>query len=218
MVAYKKLTKDVREHIANRMYRNRCTKEVNQQIKEKSEEISRFLYNQVPKDVRDFVKGHETYMNMNTVHMYGHYFFKRNRNEEPNRKDCLCCFLYPTFEIHDVFVKMFNDSGNSGYNTENILKYIETNHPVLFNECKQLILKMYDIAKWGKSVLCVLNNITTVNKLKDEFPEAYEVYKELMGDPEDDCNTIDKNTGKTVNMCDAIEKVRAEYNSSVNQK
>lgn len=216
MVAYKKLTKEVREHIANRMYRNRCAKEITPQIKEKSDEISRFLYNQVPKDVRDFIKGHETYMDMSTVYIYGHYFFKRN--EEPKRSDALCCFYYPDFEVHDVFLKMFNDTNNSGYNSENVLTYLEKNHPVLFNQCKQIILDMYNIAKWGKSVLCVLNNITTVNRLKDEFPEAYEVYKELMGDPEDDCNTIDKNTGKAVNMCDAIEKVRAEYNSSINKK
>mgnify|MGYP004567323409 FL=1 len=216
MVAYKKLTKEVREHIANRMYRNRCTKEITPQIKEKSEDISRFLFNQVPKDVRDFIKGHEKFMDMNTVRIYGHYFFEKG--EEPKRCECLNCFYYPDFEIHNVFLKMFNDTKNSGYNSENVLKYLKSNHPDLFNECKQILMKMFDIAKWGKSVLCVLNNITTVNKLKDEFPEAYEVYKELAGDPEDDCNTIDKNTGKSVNMCDAIEKVRAEYNSSVNQK
>lgn len=216
MVAYKKLSNDVRERIANRMYRNRCSKEITPQIKEKSEEISRFLFNQVPKDVRDFITGHETYMDMSTICIYGYYFF--NRDEVPKRCDCLNCFYYPDFEIHDVFIKMFNDTKNSGNNTDSILNYLKSNHPDLFNDCKQIILKMYDIAKWGKSVLCVLNNITTVNKLKDEFPEAYEVYKELVGDPEDDCHTIDKNSGNSVNMCDAIEKVRAEYNSSVNQK
>lgn len=213
MVAYKKLSNDVRERIANRMYCKRCANEITPQIKEKSDEISEFLFNQVPKDVRDFIAGHETYMDMSTIRIYGYYFF--NRDEEPQRSKCLNIFYYPDFEIHNVFVKMFNDTKNSGNNSDSILNYLKVNHPDLFNDCKQIILKMYDIAKWGKSVLCILNNITTVNKLKDEFPEAYEVYKELVGDPEDDCNTIDKNTGKSVNMCDVIEKVRAEYNSSI---
>lgn len=213
MVAYKKLTKEVRVHIANRLYRKRCEKEIVPQINEKSEELSRFLFNQVPKDVRDFIKGHETYMGMSDIRIFGYYFFERK--EEPKRCEALDCFYYPDFKVNNVFVNMFNNTGNSGYNTENVLKFVKENHPDLFNECKQVILDMYNIAKWGKSVLCILNNITTVNKLKDEFPEAYEVYKELIGDPDNNCNTIDKDSGKTINMCDAIEKVRAEYNSSV---
>lgn len=49
-----------------------------------------------------------------------------------------------------------------------------------------------------KKVSCVLDNISTEKRLKDEFPEAYKVY------------TKSDETEDTQNMCDSIENVRAE--------
>lgn len=49
-----------------------------------------------------------------------------------------------------------------------------------------------------KRLLCALQNITTENRLKNEFPEAYNVYLNLDG--------VEK---EETNACDSIENVRA---------
>lgn len=102
------------------------------------------------------------------------------------------------------------------YSTDNhpLATYLNEHYPALYNECREIVMDAYKINKWSKEVLCVLNNITTLNKLKDEFPEAYDAYVSIYGSNNDDCTKIDRSTGKKMNMCDAIEKVRAEFNSS----
>ena len=211
MVAYKKLSNDIRTKIANRMWRNRIKNEIDPLLSDLSNEISTFLWNQVPKDVRDFVKGHEVYMAMSHITLYGYYFLDKDENKYDSNK--INTYYCPDFKLNNIFLKMFSDNVY-GDNAKNIANYLKKNHPELVNRCRDVIFKSFDIGKWGKSVLCVLNNITTANKLKDEFPEAFAVYTDLLGAPDDDCHTVDKNTGKKINMCDAIEKVRAVYNNS----
>lgn len=70
-----------------------------------------------------------------------------------------------------------------------------------------LKLKAEEARILEKKVSCILANISTEKKLKDEFPEAYKIYI-----------NYDEEAGEdSQNMCDNIENVRAEL-SKLNKK
>lgn len=54
-------------------------------------------------------------------------------------------------------------------------------------------------------ITCVLEHISTVNRLKNEFPEAYEAYSEIASQP----------ISERQNSCDEVERVRAELNKKI---
>lgn len=123
----------------------------------------------------------------------------------------------PAFKLSKLLNNFYNNFNvHNGYSTDNhpLATYLNEHYPALYNKCREIVMDAYKINKWSKEVLCVLNNITTLNKLKDEFPEAYDAYVSIYGISNDDCTKVDRTTGKKMNMCDAIEKVRAEFNSS----
>ena len=82
------------------------------------------------------------------------------------------------------------------------VNWIKMNCPELMAVINEGIEEMKKVIEWEKSLRCVLSQIKTLNKMKEELPEAYEVYMQLYGDP-------DKS-----GFCDAIEKVRAEYSQT----
>lgn len=87
--------------------------------------------------------------------------------------------------------------------------YIEEGYPepskvkeVVTPELKELIKaqrKLFD-EKWKfrNQLVCAISNIPSIKKLKDEFPEAYDVYLTITNSPK-------SNSG-----CDTIEEVRAK--------
>ena len=76
-------------------------------------------------------------------------------------------------------------------------------------------MKRLDLQDWSDKLSCTLSSITTINKLKEEFPEAYTIYVKLYGDPSSPCKKVKDDKGNKTSMCDNIEKLRAEYNKVV---
>ena len=79
-------------------------------------------------------------------------------------------------------------------------------------------MKRLDLQDWSDKLSCTLSSITTINKLKEEFPEAYTIYVKLYGEPGSPCKKVKDDKGNETSMCDNIEKLRAEYNKVVDNK
>ena len=213
MVAYKKLTKDERQTISRRMETMRRRKEIDDRVEKISKEIEDTLWNEVPTEVKELYNKYPQYVNVAEYRLYGYTFFNSNEINSD--------YLYysaPTFKFSKILNNFYNNFNTyKGYASDNhpFVLYLKEHYPALYEECREIVMDAYKINKWTKEVLCVLNNITTLNKLKDEFPEAYDAYVYVYGTNNNDCTKIDRTTGKKLNMCDAIEKVRAEFNSSI---
>lgn len=210
MVAYKKLTKDERQTISRGMEKLRCRKEIKERIEKVSKEIEDSLWNEVPEEVKELYNKYPQYVNVSRYTMYGYILFNQDELDPHYRY-----YTSPTFTFSKILNNFYNNfNAHNGYSSDNhpFVRHLRTTYPKLYNECREIVMDAYKINQWSKQVLCVLNNITTLNKLKDEFPEAYDVYVSIYGSNDDDCTKIDRTTGKKVNMCDAIEKVRAEFN------
>ena len=212
MVAYKKLTKDERQTISRRMETLRRRKEIDDRVEKISKEIEVALWNEVPTEVKGLYDKYPQYVNVAEYRLYGYTFFNRNEINSDYGY-----YSAPAFKLSKLLNNFYNNFNvHNGYSTDNhpLATYLNEHYPALYNECREIVMDAYKINKWSKEVLCVLNNITTLNKLKDEFPEAYDAYVSIYGSNNDDCTKVDRSTGKKMNMCDAIEKVRAEFNSS----
>lgn len=213
MVAYKKLTKDERQAISRRMETVRRKKEIDEPINNLSKKIVDTLWDEVPIEVKELYNKYPQYVNVAEYRLYGYTFFNRN---EINSDD-YCYYSAPIFKFSKIlnnFYNNFNTYNGSSSDNHLFVLYLKEHYHALYEECREIVMNAYKINKWAKEVLCVLNNITTLNKLKDEFPEAYDAYVSIYGTNNDDCTKVDRTTGKKLNMCDAIEKVRAEFNSS----
>ena len=95
-------------------------------------------------------------------------------------------------------------------------------HLMVFNRRKSNCM-VFDIhltkgIDYYDKLSCTLSSITTINKLKEEFPEAYNIYVKLYGEPGAPCKKAKDDTGNETSMCDNIEKLRAEYNKVVDNK
>lgn len=212
MVAYKKLSKDERQSISRKMEALRRKKEIDERVEKLSKEIENSLWNEVPEEVKELYNKYPQYVNTREYTMYGYVLFKQDELDQYYRY-----YTAPAFKISKILQNFYNNfNTHNGYSSDNhpLVTYLKMKYPKLYEEGREIVMDAYKINKWSKEVLCVLNNITTLNKLKDEFPEAYEAYVSIYGTNNDDCTKVDRTTGKKVNMCDAIEKVRAEFNSS----
>ena len=212
MVVYKKLTKDERQTISRRMETVRHKKEIDERIYNLSKKIVDTLWDEVPIEVKELYNKYPQYVNVAEYRLYGYTFFNSNEINSDYRY-----YSAPTFKFSKILNNFYNNFNTyKGYSSDNhpLVLYLKKHYPALYEECREIVMDAYKINKWTDEVLCVLNNITTLNKLKDEFPEAYDAYVYVYGTNNDDCTKIDHTTGKKLNMCDAIEKVRAEFNSS----
>ena len=213
MVVYKKLTNDERQAISRRMEIVRHKKEIDERIYNLSKKIVDTLWNEVPIEVKELYNKYPQYVNVAEYRLYGYTFFNSNEINSDYGY-----YSAPAFKFSKILNNFYNNFNTyNGYSSDNrpLATYLRIHYPKLYAECREIVMDAYKINKWTKEVLCVLNNITTLNKLKDEFPEAYDAYVYVYGTNNNDCTKIDRTTGKKLNMCDAIEKVRAEFNSSI---
>lgn len=220
MVAYKRLTIKECEQVARKMESIRRDNEINGRVKVVSKKIEDVLWNEVPEDVKEMYNKYPQYVNVCEFGISSYLFFRMDEN-------VTCCHYYntPVFKMSKILNNAYNNFNKynniSSYNHP-LVTYLNTHYPELYNECREIVLEAYKIHQWSKKVLCILKNISTLNKLKNEFPEAYNTYVSIYI-----CDDITNNTysNKVVNMCDNkrqrahtlamhIENVRAEFNHS----
>ena len=214
MVAYKKFTNIERDRVVNKMTNKVLEKEFKPIILEIEKEISELFMKNIPTEVFEFEKKYPYLLDKDDLTLYGYDFLT---SEEHKKYD-----LYsrwgnncPNFHIENVYNRMVADTDIHGYQLDNkLVIYIQENAPEIAEKIKNITIKILGMKDWTDKLSCTLSNIRTINKLKEEFPEAYSIYKNLYREPEN-CKKIKDKNGQTTSFCDNIEKLRAEYNKIV---
>lgn len=210
MVAYKKLSNYERENISRIMVQNLINKEIQNKQDEISSRLTNLLYDKIPDDVKEFILKYPDYINKKDIDISGYDFLSSEEKNNINITNIY--FLGPKIHICNVINKMYEGIEIDFFNIDDkFAKYIIKEYPNIAKEIHDLTLKEYKITKIRPNILCALKDISTVNGLMNDFPEAYEVYTNLYGVPGAKCN---KSNGVAKrNNCDKIEQLRAEYNN-----
>ena len=120
--------------------------------------------------MKDFYKKFPRLTNVAPCNLYGRNFFTNNEQNDYGYR------YNVTFKLSKVLNNYYNNYVTYNmYSLDNnpLIKYIKTNYSKLYDEAREIVYDAVKICKWARNVRCILQTITTLNKLKDEFPEAY---------------------------------------------
>ena len=219
MVAYKKFSKSEREGVVHAMTKNILEKEYKPILSNLESEITTLFMKDIPDEVFEFEKKYPHLIDKGDVTLYGYEFLTK---EDKERYGVWSKWnnTYPRFYVKNIYNKMIDGASiHGGFHFSDVLvKYIKNNAPEIAEKIKIITIKRLELQDWSDKLSCTLGAITTINKLKDEFPEAYTVYVKLYGEPGSPCKKVKDDNGKETSMCDNIEKLRAEYNKVVDNK
>lgn len=223
MVAYRKISKDVRNGIKREMSRNyRKNHPIKKKIHELGMMIGAHLSNNVPSDFLQIaIKYPDSIMSIKEAEVSLQRFY----TEDNVLGKRLYNYIWPYIIIPNYIVGFNSEIDCNIYinrfalDTKEFANYVKNNIPDAYKLAEEIVQTTISIFKWENDLDCVLRKITTLNKLKSEFPEAYDTYVNVYGDPEnkkkvgnyDDCKTPINKAGET--LCDVVEKIRADYNN-----
>ena len=214
MVAYKKFTKTERANVVMAMVKNIIAKELKPTVKEIEDKLTALFAKNIPDEVLEFEKKYPHLIDKEDITLYGYNFLSR---EDQDDYDILIKWnsTYPSFTVKNIYNKMINGIDIHSWRIdEGLISYIKENEPDIMKKIKTIIVRRLELEKWSDNLDCTLSAITTINKLKEEFPEAYSVYAKLYNEPKS-CKKVKGDKGNETSMCDNIEKLRAEYNKVV---
>lgn len=218
MVAYKKFTKAERKSVVRAMTKNVIEKEYKPIMSNVENELTSLFMKDIPNDVFEFEKKYPHLIDKGDVTLYGYDFLTKEDKEKYN----ICSrwnYTYLRFHVNNIYNKMIDGVSIHGFQINDALvKYIKKNAPEIAEKIKAITIKRLDLQDWSDKLSCTLGVITTINKLKEEFPEAYTVYVKLYGEPGSPCKKVKDDKGNETSMYDNIEKLRAEYNKVVDSK
>lgn len=227
MVAYKRLSNDEVNRIRRQMVtRYRQTTNLTKTlIPLISARLTLLLTKDTPKEVTDFAEKYPKLVIWHDLDLD----LRRADQIINNREYADWTRNFPKIHIRKYFpgfsdiekdVKHMCDSCNGTFNhwhfdSIDTMDWIHSKDPETWKLIEQAVKENNEILDWEDTLACTLNHITTLNKLKIEFPEAYEIYVEFYGTQEG--KSPCKKKDNSAQFCDAIEKVRATY-SKVNKK
>lgn len=218
MVAYKKFTKAERESVVRAMTKNVIEKEYKPIMSNVENELTSLFMKDIPNDVFEFEKKYPHLIDKGDVTLYGYDFLAKEDKEKHNILS-RWNHIDPCFHVNNIYNKMIDGVSIHEFQlNDTLVKYIKKNAPEIAEKIKAITIKRLDLQDWSDKLSCTLGVITTINKLKEEFPEAYTVYVKLYGEPGSPCKKVKDDKGNETSMCDNIEKLRAEYNKVVDSK
>lgn len=218
MVAYKKFSKAERESVVRAMTKNVVEKEYGPIISNVESELTALFMRDIPNEVFEFEKKYPHLIYKGDVTLYGYDFLTK---EDKEKYDLWSRWnhIYPCFHVNNIYNKMIDGVSIHDFQLDDTLvEYIKKNAPEIAEKIKTITIKRLNLQDWSDKLSCTLGAITTINKLKEEFPEAYTIYVKLYGEPGAPCKKAKDDTGNETSMCDNIEKLRAEYNKVVDNK
>ena len=179
-----KLTKQDRVRIVDSLIEKYKDEKVKSLIDKASEMATNIAWSYYPKDVKIFISKYKEYANVKDT--------KVNICEIVSNGTNYC---YPSISVKNVS----DGLDFCTYSLNKKWKEIFNNDKDFMTICNNI----YDLSKKAnilkRKMECMMDKITTVNRLREEFPEGYKAYYDLIGVKDD-------------NMCDSIENLRAELN------
>ena len=218
MVAYKKFSKAERKDVVHVMTKNVVEKEYKPIVANVESELTTLFMKDIPNEVFEFEKKYPYLIDKKDVTLDGYDFLTKEDKEKYEIWSRLN-HTYPFFHVKNIYNKMIDGVSIHGFHFNDVLvKYIKNNAPEIAEKLKTITIKRLSLQDWSDKLSCTLSSITTINKLKEEFPEAYTIYVKLYGEPGSPCKKVKDDNGNDNSMCDNIEKLRAEYNKVVDNK
>ena len=218
MVAYKKFSKAERKDVVRVMTKNVVEKEYKPIMSNVESELTALFMKDIPNEVFEFEKKYPHLIDKGDVTLYGYDFLTKEDKEKYDvwsRRNN----TWPSFHVKNIYNKMIYGASIHDFHLSDVLvKYIKNNAPEIAEKLKTITIKRLSLQDWSDKLSCTLSGITTINKLKEEFPEAYGIYVSLYGEPGSSCKKVKDNKGNVTSMCDNIEKLRAEYNKVVDKE
>lgn len=215
MVAYKKFSKSERKDVVSVMTKNIIEKEYKPIVSNLESEITTLFMKDIPDEVFEFEKKYPHLIDKGDMTLYGCDFLTKE-DKEKYEIWSRWNHTYPCFHVKNIYNKMIDGVSIHGFHLDDTLvEYIKKNAPEIAEKIKTITMKRLDLQDWSDKLSCTLSSITTINKLKEEFPEAYTIYVKLYGEPGSPCKKAKDDNDKETSMCDNIEKLRAEYNKVV---
>ena len=218
MVAYKKFSKAERKDVVRVMTKNVVEKEYKPIMSNVESELTTLFMKDIPNEVFEFEKKYPHLIDKGDVTLYGYDFLTKEDKEKYDvwsRRNN----TWPSFHVKNIYNRMIDGVSIHDFHLSDVLvKYIKNNAPEIAEKLKTITIKRLSLQDWSDKLSCTLSSITTINKLKEEFPEAYAIYVSLYGEPGSSCKKVKDNKGYVTSMCDNIEKLRAEYNKVVDKE
>ena len=201
------------------MTKNIIDKEYKPILSNLESEITALFMKDIPDEVFGFEKKYPHLIDKGDMTLYGCDFLTKE-DKEKYEIWSRWNHTYPCFHVKNIYNKMIDGASiHGGFHFSDVLvKYIKNNAPEIAEKIKIITIKRLELQDWSDKLSCTLSSITTINKLKEEFPEAYTIYVKLYGEPGSPCKKAKDDNGKETSMCDNIEKLRAEYNKVVDNK
>lgn len=229
MVAYKKLSNYEREKIMKQMvvrYRQ-ASKLTNELMPMINTRVTALMTEQTPREVTDFAEKYPDIALWHDLELDLRYADQIINNKKNIDWSLKFPYILPYIHVKKYFpgfsdlekecTKVLDTSGKFShwnFNNKDVMNWIRVKDKYTWSLIEEAVKENNDILEWSNTLECTLEHITTLNKLKEEFPEAYEIYVQLFGtqEPKTPC----EKKGNSQQFCDAIEKVRATY-SKVNE-
>ena len=184
MVAYKKFSKSEREGVVRAMTKNVVEKEYKPIMSNVESELTALFMKDIPNEVFEFEKKYPHLIDKGDVTLYGYDFLTK---EDKEKYDIWSRWnhTYPCFHVSNIYNKMIDGvSIHEFHMDDTLVEYIKKNAPEIADKIKAITIKRLELQDWSDKLSCTLGNITTINKLKEEFPEAYTIYVKLYGEPD----------------------------------
>ena len=184
MVAYKKFSKTEREGVVRVMTKNVVEKEYKPIMSNIESELTTLFMKDISDEVFEFEKKYPHLIDKGDVTLYGYDFLTK---EDKEKYDIWSRWnhTYPCFHVKNIYNKMIDGVSIHGFHLDDTLvEYIKKNAPEIAEKIKTITMKRLDLQDWSDKLSCTLSSITTINKLKEEFPMEYS------GDLHDDLQQI----------------------------
>ena len=183
MVAYKKFSKAERKDVVRVMTKNIIDKEYKPILSNLESEITTLFMKDIPDEVFEFEKKYPHLIDKGDMTLYGCDFLTKE-DKEKYEIWSRWNHTYPCFHVKNIYNKMIDGVSIHGFHLDDTLvEYIKKNAPEIAEKIKTITMKRLDLQDWSDKLSCTLSSIATINKLKEEFPEAYTIYVKLYGEP-----------------------------------
>lgn len=213
MVAYKKLSNGERLEICKKMCQSYyANSEVKKKLDEAQSEWQKEVKKDIPEDVAAMV---EKYPQSFEYQSYN--ITLKDLDYNPDTRTVYTQFVWPKIYCEKVVYGFMNGFPKKAwwYSSTDLMSWLLARNSKLYDKIKKEVIPgLKSIDKFAIDLECALESISTLNILKNEMPEAYNVYVSIYGEPVVYCSSKKKN-GKS---CDNIEKVRALYNSNKSEE
>lgn len=188
MVKHVRIKKENRDRIFNQMsiQHRRATNLYRELLWKMSVMLTAAINKDIPQEVLDFSVKYpklvrtETNLTIN-LQKFTYDEFDRSENWPCIRVQTYYPGIPEKFE-EEVMNGSFERWMLGSYKCAN---WIKMNCPELMAVINEGIEEMKKVIEWEKSLKHALSNIKTLSKMKEELPEAYDIYIQLYGDPDE---------------------------------